>query len=63
MLAAIEAALAPYEARPHWGKVFAMGPEQVRALYPRFDEFRELVRRARPEGRLPQRRSSTATSA
>ena len=50
VLTAIEAALAPYEARPHWGKVFAMGPERVRALYPRFDEFAALVQQHDPQG-------------
>jgi xylitol oxidase len=46
----MEAALAPYEARPHWGKLFTTAPEQVRALYPRMDDFRALVAQADPEG-------------
>jgi xylitol oxidase len=50
VLGLMEAALAPYEARPHWGKLFTTAPEQVRALYPRMDDFRALVAQADPEG-------------
>ena len=35
----IEAALAPFEARPHWGKLFVQSPA---LLYPRLAEFRGL---------------------
>jgi xylitol oxidase len=34
LLPRIEEALAPFEARPHWGKLFAMAPERLRSLYP-----------------------------
>jgi xylitol oxidase len=43
VLAEIEAALAPFEARPHWGKVFAVSPAAVAARYPRLDDFRSLA--------------------
>jgi len=36
----IEAALAPFDARPHWGKVFHEAP-----AYPRGDDFRDLMER------------------
>ena len=39
---AVEQALAPLAARPHWGKVFAMTPEQVQPLYPRLADARAL---------------------
>ena len=50
VLTAMEAALAPYGARPHWGKVFAMDPARVRSLYPHFDDFRALHGRLDPKG-------------
>lgn len=50
VLTQIEAALAPYDARPHWGKVFTTAPEVVRSLYPRFDEFASLQARYDPKG-------------
>ncbi|WUH96027.1 FAD-binding protein [Streptomyces sp. NBC_00433] len=43
VLAAIEGALAPYEPRPHWGKVFTTAPAEVRARYPRMADFRSLA--------------------
>jgi xylitol oxidase len=39
ILQRIEAALAPFEPRPHWGKLFVQSPA---ALYPRLPEFRAL---------------------
>jgi alditol oxidase len=50
LLPEIEAALRPYGARPHWGKVFTTGAEELAALYPRLPEFRRLVRRLDPRG-------------
>jgi xylitol oxidase len=52
VLAAIEAALAPFDARPHWGKVFSTPPDVVRGLYPRYDEFDDLRRRYDPAGKF-----------
>ncbi|SEK57370.1 xylitol oxidase [Blastococcus sp. DSM 46786] len=50
LLPAIEAALRPYGARPHWGKLFTTGADELAALYPRMGAFRELVRRFDPQG-------------
>lgn len=47
LLHAIEAALAPFDARPHWGKLFDRA--DVAGLYPRFDDFRSLVARFDPD--------------
>ena len=46
----IEAALAPFAPRPHWGKVHTMPPATVVAGYPRFADFRALVQRSDPDG-------------
>ncbi len=48
VLGAIEAALAPMDARPHWGKVFSTPPADFPRLYPRFDDFRALAARLDP---------------
>jgi alditol oxidase len=52
VVAAIEDALAPFGARPHWGKVFTAPPETVKGLYPRWDDFRSLLRRYDPAGKF-----------
>jgi alditol oxidase len=52
VLPAIEAALAPFEPRPHWGKVFTMAPETVRSSYVRLPEFVELLERNDPLGKF-----------
>lgn len=43
LLPDIERALAPFDPRPHWGKLFTMGPHEVRACYPRMPDFAELA--------------------
>src|SRR5690606_40320823 len=49
--AAIEDALAPLGARPHWGKVFVDQGGRVAGLYPRIDDFREVRERWDPAGK------------
>ena len=48
----VEECLAPFAARPHWAKLTEMSPDRVRSLYPRFDDFRSLVREYDPVGRF-----------
>ncbi|WNB87623.1 D-arabinono-1,4-lactone oxidase [Cellulomonas sp. ATA003] len=38
--------------RPHWGKVFGTDPEEVRARYPRADDFRRLAGAMDPDGKF-----------
>lgn len=52
LLPRLEAALAPFEPRPHWGKCFTMAATEVQARYPRRDDFRALLRAYDPEGKL-----------
>jgi alditol oxidase len=52
VVAALGEALAPYEARPHWGKLFTTAPEALGGLYPRLPDFRALVRRYDPDGKF-----------
>ncbi|MBD8607857.1 FAD-binding protein [Aeromicrobium sp. CFBP 8757] len=49
-LPTLDDALAPFAARPHWGKVFETTPERLLAAYPRLPEFRALVGRWDPDG-------------
>jgi xylitol oxidase len=46
----VEAALAPFDARPHWGKLFAMDATAIAARYERLPDFRELATRLDPRG-------------
>ena len=49
-LTAVEEALEPFGARPHWGKVFGTPPGTLEASYPRLADFRRLVGRVDPDG-------------
>jgi alditol oxidase len=49
-LTEIEAALAPLEARPHWGKVFLADAAAIASLYPRLPDFTALAARLDPRG-------------
>ena len=42
VLPRIEAALAPFGARPHWGKLFTASPQALAAVYPKLPAFRQL---------------------
>ncbi|MFC9915783.1 D-arabinono-1,4-lactone oxidase [Streptomyces sp. NPDC127197] len=48
----VEEALEAFEARPHWGKVFAAPGAQLRELYPRLGDFRALVKDLDPAGKF-----------
>jgi len=49
LLPVIEEALAPYSARPHWGKLFS---EVRRELYPKLPDFVALARDVDPDGKF-----------
>lgn len=49
-LAAIEEALLPLGARPHWGKLFLAGADAIAPRYERLAEFRRLCERLDPRG-------------
>jgi xylitol oxidase len=52
VLPLIEERLAPFRARPHWGKLFAMPPERLQPLYEKLPDFRNLLERFDPEGKF-----------
>ena len=47
----VEEKLVPFEARPHWGKLFAVPPARLRSFYPRLNDFRELLCTYDPGGK------------
>jgi xylitol oxidase len=49
-VAAVEDALAPFAARPHWGKVFLAEAAAVAPLYERAGDFAALAERLDPRG-------------
>jgi alditol oxidase len=50
VLVRLEAALAPFEARPHWGKLFDAKAATLAPLYRRLPDFVRLVERLDPRG-------------
>jgi len=52
VLPLIETQLAPFNARPHWGKVFTMAPERIHVLYKKLPEFRQLLQTYDPGGKF-----------
>lgn len=52
ILPEIEAALAPFDARPHWGKVFTAQADVISQLYARFEDFRALVMQHDPTAKF-----------
>lgn len=52
VLPQIEAALEPFEPRPHWGKLFTFAPGKLEARYPRLNDFKEQAKRFDPSGKF-----------
>lgn len=52
ILPAVEEALLPLGARPHWGKRFAVSGDRLCAAYPRIEDFTALARRLDPSGKF-----------
>jgi xylitol oxidase len=52
VVAAVEERLAPFDARPHWGKVFTTDAETVKAHYDKWADFERLATQLDPGGKL-----------
>lgn len=52
VLPELESVLAPFSARPHWGKLFTPALYDFATLYPRFEDFRALVQANDPDGKF-----------
>ncbi len=52
LLPVIEQALAPYAPRPHWGKLFHYGCDDIKQQFPRLTDFKAACRRYDPDGKF-----------
>ena len=52
VLPMIEEQLAPFDARPHWAKLYTMDPARLQSLYPKLPEFKELIKHYDPNGKF-----------
>ncbi|MDR6551663.1 FAD-binding protein [Paenibacillus qinlingensis] len=52
VLPMIEQLLEPFEARPHWAKLFTMPPARVQSLYAKLPEFQQLLLQCDPQGKF-----------
>ncbi|MBB5831724.1 D-arabinono-1,4-lactone oxidase [Brachybacterium aquaticum] len=48
----VQDTLAPFDARPHWGKLHWLGAAELSRLYPRFADFTAVRRAVDPDGLL-----------
>jgi xylitol oxidase len=52
LMPVIEKELAPFNARPHWGKLFTTSPAQLRTIYKKLPEFIALCKHYDPQGKF-----------
>ena len=52
LLPLIEAQLAPFHAKPHWGKLFTTSHQRLAALYKRMPDFQQLLHQHDPKGKF-----------
>jgi len=52
ILPQIEAKLAPFSPRPHWGKTFTLAPAQIQAHYPRMGDFKSILAQYDPKAKF-----------
>jgi len=52
LLPVIEKELAPFNARPHWGKLFSTTPTELKSIYKRLPDFIQLSETYDPQGKF-----------
>ncbi len=52
LLPVIEKELAPFNARPHWGKLFTTSPASLKSIYAKLPEFVQLSKKYDPQGKF-----------
>lgn len=52
VLPLIEERLAPYNVRPHWGKLFTLSPKVLQSRYERLPDFKQLLAEYDPAGKF-----------
>ncbi len=53
VLPLIEEQLAPFDARPHWAKLFTMAPSRLQSLYEKLPDYRDLMKSLRSSWQIP----------
>jgi len=52
LLPVIEKELAPFQARPHWGKLFTTSPKELKSIYKKLPDFIQLSQTYDPQGKF-----------
>ena len=52
VLPLIEAKLAPFQAKPHWGKLFTVPPARLQSVYEKLNDFQRLLEYYDPQGKF-----------
>ena len=52
LLPMIEEQLAPFDARPHWAKLFTMPPTRLKSLYAKLPDYQALLKHYDPRGKF-----------
>jgi xylitol oxidase len=52
LLPVIERELAPFKARPHWGKLFTVPPAELHSIYKKLPNFIQLSKKYDPQGKF-----------
>ena len=52
LLPMIEEKLAPFNARPHWAKLFTMDPPRIQSAYAMLPQFKQLAAKFDPDGKF-----------
>ena len=52
LLPLIEEKLAPFNARPHWAKLFTLTPARLKSLYEKLPDFQNLMQQYDPHGKF-----------
>jgi xylitol oxidase len=52
LLPVIEEHLSPFDARPHWAKLFTLPPARLEKLYKKLPDFRQLLQHYDPQGKF-----------
>ena len=48
----VEEQLAPFNARPHWAKLFTMSPKVLQSRYEKLNDFKQLINQYDPNGKF-----------
>jgi xylitol oxidase len=52
LLPMIEEKLAPFNAKPHWAKLFTMSPSRLKSLYGKMPDYQALLKDYDPHGKF-----------